>query len=197
MTLPPILRGPWLPLLLLVAVLLFWWRQPTPSPPKGPTYADFSVETADGPLALSDLSDRAVLLYFGYTACPDFCPTTLATAQAAWHMLSDETRAHAAVLFVSVDPDRDSPERLQRYVRHFSPSFLAGTRPEPEIRRIAADWGVRFRKADLGGSAMGYAVDHTTDAYLVSPDRSTVEALPHGTEARAIADRWTAIALGH
>ena len=64
---------------------------------------------------------------------------------------------------------------------------LGGTRPPAELAAIAADWGVVYRKADAGGSALGYAVDHSTDAYLVGPDGRFVRALPHGSSAEAVA----------
>ena len=92
-----------------------------------PTYSPFTVKTSSGALSLLDLRGQAVVVYFGYTTCPDICPTTLATMKAAWKQLSDDERKQATLLFVSVDPERDTPERLQQYVGYFDKTFHAGT----------------------------------------------------------------------
>lgn len=197
-------RGPAIPLALVAVGGTVWWAA-SPDPEVGPapaaavadpTFGDFTLDTSDGPLALSDLRGRAVIVYFGYTACPDVCPTTMASVAAAYQQLPEAARARATALLVSVDPARDEVGRLGEYVRWFDPAFLAGTRPEPEIGRIAADWGVRYRKVDLDGSAMGYAVDHTTDAYLVAPDGAFVRTLPHGMPAPEMAGVWAGVLAG-
>lgn len=193
-----LLRSPWLPLALLAVGAVSWWARASrsqPSPPPAPTYGDFTVNTASGPLALSSLRGRAVVLYFGYTACPDVCPTTMSTVAAAYAQLPEASRARAGALLVSVDPERDELERLSSYASWFHPTFRGGTRPEPEIRRIAADWGVVYRRVELEGSALGYAVDHSTDAYLVGPDGDLVRVLPHGMPASQLATAWEAALL--
>lgn len=161
------------------------------APAPAPTRAPFGVLTGDGPLHLDELRGRAVIVYFGYTACPDFCPTTLATVAAAVRRLPEADQPRATALMVSVDPERDTPERLSEYARYFHPGFYGGTRPLPEITEIARDWGVVFRKANAGASAMGYAVDHSTDAFLLGPDGRFLRAIPHGTSAEALAAAFT------
>lgn len=145
------------------------------------TYGDFTITTDQGPLTLSSLRGRVVVVYFGYAACPDVCPTTLAAVAAAHDGLDDDLKAHTAVLFVSVDPTRDTPERLGPYVRFFDPSFLAGTASEGQIASIAADWGVIYRRVDNPHSAMGYTVDHSTQSFVVDARGRMVSELPHGS----------------
>lgn len=156
-------------------------------PSSARTYPDFTVTTASGTLALSDLRGKAVVVYFGYTACPDVCPTTLATLGAAFRELDEPTRALATALFVSVDPERDTPERLDAYVGYFHPSFIGGTATLPVLREVAEAWGVAFRKVEDSGSALRYMVDHTTQAFLVGPDGRMVEELAYGMPARSVA----------
>lgn len=175
---------------------LLWWRTtPPPTAPAlaaRPEQADFTVETADGPLALASLRGSVVVVYFGYTACPDICPTTLATIAAAFGQLKPDERARATALMVSVDPARDTPARLAEYVRFFDPSFHGGTAGDAQIAAIAADWGVVYRKVDESGSAMGYTMDHSTWAFLVGPDGARLGRIDHGTPPDVLAGKLRA-----
>ena len=131
-------------------------RPPMVDPATNATYSDFRLHTDGGDLALSDLRGQVVLVYFGYTSCPDICPTTLATLGGGVNALSPDEQALVAGVFVSVDPERDTPERLGPYARYFHPSFRGGTLPGAEVAQIAADWGVVYRKVTDSSSAMAY-----------------------------------------
>lgn len=177
--------------LALMGGALLWQRtapelriEPPPSPA---THGDFTVETASGALSLSSLRGRAVVVYFGYTACPDICPTTLAALRSAFAQLEPEERQRSTVLFVSVDPKRDAPERLAEYVAYFDPTFRAGTADPETLDAIARDWGVTYRYVRGSGSALDYLVDHSTPSYLVAPDGRMVEIIDHGTPPAEIA----------
>lgn len=164
---------------------------PTAPPPKEPlippgiavTHPSFTIQTADGPLDLGRLyEDEALVLYFGFLSCPDACPTTLATANAAVSALREEAAERVNVVFVSVDPERDTPEAIGRYVAHFHEDFRGGTIPDVDaLRQTAAAWGAGFRYVPVEGG-LGYTVDHTTDAIVVFPGGEIVERMPHGTE---------------
>ena len=94
---------------------------------------DFEVEGTDGaPLQLADFAGQPLLLYFGYTSCPDFCPTTMADLSWVFSQLGDESD-QAKVLFITVDLERDTPDRLTRYLEKFNPGFLGG-RPRDGAR---------------------------------------------------------------
>lgn len=157
--------------------------------PAAPTHGELRVQTLDGPLSLSDLWGKAAIVYFGYTSCPDICPTTLSTVSAAIGRLPAEEQARVAGLFISVDPDRDSLAHLAEYARFFHPAIQAGTADEAALRAMAADWGVTWRRVDMPDSAMGYAIDHSTDAYLVGPDGGFLGPVAHGTAPDALAAR--------
>lgn len=182
-----------------VAAYRFWTvgQAPAPEQPPGrgagapgapaPTWGDFTVDTAQGPLALSDLRGKLVLLYFGYTACPDVCPTTLSTLGAALRQLDPADQERIAGLMVSLDPARDGLERLQTYTGHFHPAFRGGTADDAALERITADWGISWRVVPLGDSAMSYAVDHATYSILVGPDGAVIQTIEHGTSPDQVA----------
>ena len=176
---------PWILAILVLAGLGVDRAVRTPAergapPAPRPAYPPFSVTTSSGTLDLADLRGKATVVYFGYTACADICPTTLANVGAALRRLPQPALERTAGLFVSVDPGRDTPENLARYARFFHPRLRAGTADPDRLAEITEDWGVFFRKVG-GDSALGYMVDHSTQAFLLDPEGRMVEQLPHGT----------------
>lgn len=118
---------------------------------------------------LSEMRGNAVLLFFGYTSCPDVCPTTMAELKQALEKLGEEDAKQVQVLFVTVDPERDTPERVQEYVDHFNPDFIGLSGTESELAKVWNDYGV-FREIVQGTSAAGYLVDHTARVTLIDDD---------------------------
>ena len=119
------------------------------------------------------------LVFFGFTQCPDVCPTTLATLVQVTRQLGDlPAEARPRVLLVSVDPERDTPERLAAYVRFFDPTFLGVTGDAAAIAEFARAFGVPFAKDPVPG---GYTMDHGSGLFVVGPDGSTVaySSAPH------------------
>ncbi len=117
---------------------------------------------------LNDQKGRIVLLFFGYTSCPDVCPTTLAELNLVMKELGDKTKL-VQVIFVSVDPKRDTPEKMQEYVNHFNDKFIGLSGSMEELEIIWKDYGV-FRSEVESTSALGYIVDHTARVYLIDVD---------------------------
>jgi protein SCO1/2 len=109
---------------------------------------------------------KAVLLFFGYTSCPDVCPTTLAELKQALERLGQEKAQQVQVVFVTVDPERDTPERVQEYVDHFNPNFIGLSGSESELVPVWQKYGV-FREIVDGTSAAGYIVNHTARVTLI------------------------------
>jgi len=120
-------------------------------------------------VSLRDLRGRVLLLYFGYTFCPDACPATMAELAAAVEELSPERRAEVQVILISVDPQRDTPDLLANYVDHFSPDFLGMTGSEEELKAVAAPFGVYFEKGEQLG-ADSYLMDHTASVFAVDKE---------------------------
>lgn len=156
---------------------------------EAPTWPAFTLQTTEGELRSDAFADDVVLVYFGYTACPDVCPTTLASLGAAARGLPEAEAARVHGLFVSLDPERDALERLDAYARHFHPNFRGGH--VAELAAVSAAWGVGSRKVALDGSALGYAVDHGTSSYLRRPD-GAIEVIPHGEAVEVTAGRLLA-----
>lgn len=119
------------------------------------------------PATLADYRGKAVTIFFGYTHCPDVCPTTLSDLKAALKLLGPQA-ARVQVLFVSVDPERDTPEVLRQYVPYFDPTFLGLTGTPEEITEVAREFKVYYSKHTESG-ASGYLVDHTAGTYVFDP----------------------------
>ena len=117
------------------------------------------------PRRLEDFRGKAVVLFFGFTRCPDICPTTLADiAQAVKSLGADAERVQ--VLMVSVDPERDTPDALGKYVTAFDPRFLGLRGDLDATKKVAAEFKIYFEKAKTGAS---YTVNHSTQTYVIDP----------------------------
>jgi protein SCO1/2 len=123
---------------------------------------------ADGtPLDIDAYRGDLVLVYFGYTSCPDVCPTTLTQVASARRQLGDDAdRVH--LLMVTIDPERDALESLDDYVEAFDPTFDAAGGELADIERVAAQYGIYFAKGEPLGD--GYAMDHTATVMGIDPD---------------------------
>ena len=129
-----------------------------------------------GTTRLSDLRGDAVLLFFGYTHCPDICPGTLYAMSRARALLGGDGDRLQGV-FVTVDPARDTPERLRDYVGFFDASFLGLTGSEQELAEVARAFGAAFEKGEADGAG-GYLMGHTTFGYLLDTDGRVVKLFP-------------------
>jgi protein SCO1/2 len=137
--------------------------------PPAPKGGDFVLRSASGPLDTKTLRGKVLLIYFGYTHCPDVCPASLAAGAQALNTLTAEERAKVRLIMVSVDPERDTPERLKEYAAYFHPEMIGATGSAEEIAAVAQSFGAGYvrQPARPDGS---YAVDHTTRTYFVAPD---------------------------
>lgn len=166
---------------------------PTRTPPPGTVLdpprdlTDFTLTAHTGePINLSDLSGQAVVMFFGYTSCPDVCPVTVADFKRVKLELGEDA-PEVAFVFVSVDPDRDTPERLAAYLRNFDPEFIGMTGDEAALRTIAQEFGVFFQRHTYDESGENYLVDHTASTFVVGPEGKLRIVYPYDTEPRYIA----------
>mgnify|MGYP000967679565 FL=1 len=132
----------------LVLGLAIFWQPELPERPLPraamPEGGDFTLQSADGPVSLGDFRGKVVLLYFGYTYCPDVCPTSLAATAEALKALNPDELARVAVILVSVDPKRDTPARLKEYAEFFHPAMVGVTGTPEEIAAVAKRYGVFY-----------------------------------------------------
>lgn len=145
---------------------------------------DELVGTDGQPVDLEQYRGDVVVLFFGYTSCPDVCPTTLTMARQARDSLGgDADRVH--VVMVSVDPARDTVERLRDYVGAFDPSFTGATGELAAVERAAAEYGIFFAKGDPVGD--GYTVDHTASLMAIDTDGKLRVVWPAAVEPDRLA----------
>lgn len=137
-----------------------------PSPRDVP---EFSIDRADGsPLTRADLLGRWSVVFVGFTQCPDICPTTLSELKQAWTQWQSQQRGdRVRVVFLSVDPQRDTPEILKNYTAYFSPDFIAATADDDRLQKLTTPLGIVYARTpdDKGG----YSVDHSANLLLIDP----------------------------
>ena len=128
---------------------------------------EFTMESTVGePLSLSRFQGRLVLIYFGYTSCPDICPTTLMVIKQAVQELRDSGEV-VQLLFISVDPERDSVEQMKTYLEFFDPGFIGLWGKLDQIEIVVKKFGAFFIKNAETQSAVGYLMSHTGYVYLL------------------------------
>lgn len=175
---------------LVIGLGLFWDPEAPARPAAVPTLpagGEFTLQAAGGPVSLADFRGRLTLIYFGYTFCPDICPTTLNTLSAGMALLTPEERSKVALLFISVDPQRDTPEHLKTYVEFFAPDIVGVTGSPAAIAEVAARYGVSYAAQAAQTAGGAYVVDHSSDSFVVAPDGRLVARLPHGTQPEQVA----------
>ncbi len=146
----------------------------------------FTLQADQGPVALSDFKGKVVAIYFGYMSCPDICPASLWNLSTALKSLSPEQAEQVQGLFISVDPERDSPHALNLFVKGFFDSFIGLTDSKTEIDKVARQYGVIYEKVPLPDSAMGYVIDHTSVIYLIDREGVLQYFIPHNTDPQSI-----------
>ncbi|MBA1231383.1 SCO family protein [Pseudomonas viridiflava] len=120
------------------------------------------------PVAVDELKGKWTVVFFGYTYCPDICPTTLAQLRDIRTKLPQESVDNMRVVLVSVDPNRDTPQQLKQYLGYFDPRYVGLTAPVADIQKLASALSIPFIPADT--SKPGYTVDHSGNLALIGPD---------------------------
>lgn len=141
--------------------------------------SDFTLTDHKGQTRrLADFKGRAVVLFFGYTQCPDICPTTLAAMRDTMNLLGEDAR-RVQVLFVTIDPARDTQQLLAEYVPWFHPSFIGLWGDEPAVAAVAKDYKVFYVKQP-GAAPGSYSVDHSASSYAFDPQGRLRLVIRHG-----------------
>lgn len=142
---------------------------------------DFVLESLEGQVKLEDYRGKLVLMYFGFTSCPDVCPTALSFIAASMRALPKDLEAQIQPLFISVDPKRDTLDNLAKYSAYFHPRMLGVTGSTEQIDQVVKSYGSYYTFIPLEGSALGYTVDHTSRIYLIGQEGQLISAIAHGT----------------
>ncbi len=174
--------------LLVLSCALYLYQQSQPTQNQRPQLGgNFTLSSVNGPVSLSDFNGQAVVMMFGYASCPDVCPTGLANVGAALGRLTQAQQAQLQPLFISVDPDRDTPERLDQYSRYFYPTMIGLTGSKAEVDPVVAAYGGFYQKVPMPDSQMGYSVDHSSRIYLISRNGQLSQLLFHNSAVTELA----------
>lgn len=148
---------------------------------------NFTLKTGGGtPVSLTDLKGKVVVLYFGYTHCPDVCPTTMSTYARAVERLPEGLRDGLRVVMVSVDPKRDSPEIMSKYVAHFSPGFVGLSGSEEEINAVIAAWDLSVECGEPSADG-SYSVGHPASSFVLDKSGRQRLIVPHDMSVETLA----------
>ena len=182
-----------LALLAALAVAVFLWRQADQLPGLGRTITSgriavggpYALTDQDGKLRASgDFHGKYQLIYFGYTFCPDVCPTTLAVMSAALEKLGPD-QDRIVPLFITIDPARDKPEVLKKYLAAFGPRFVGLTGTDEQIAAVEKEFRVYAKKQPMAGGT--YGMDHSSVIYLMGPDGNLISFFDEVTEPEKLA----------
>ncbi|HWU85477.1 MAG TPA: SCO family protein [Rhodocyclaceae bacterium] len=148
--------------------------------------SDFHLTAPDGkPRSLADFKGKAVVIFFGYTQCPDVCPTTLTTMAATMKLLGADANK-VQVLFVTLDPERDTPEVLSKYAPAFDPRFLGLYADAATTQATAKEFKVFYQK-QAGSTPDTYTIDHTAASYAFDPQGRLRLYIKHGETPEQVA----------
>lgn len=150
------------------------------------TSYDFNLIGSKGDVSLSDFRGKLVLIYFGYTFCPDVCPATLGQVNQAMKKLGSKAE-DIQLIMISLDPERDTPAKLEEYVAHFNPTFLGITGTQEQVDTVASLYGIFYEKKE-GSAASGYLIDHTATLMVIDREGYLKLVFPFGVTADEIAD---------
>lgn len=145
---------------------------------------DFTLVAPDGPLSLSDLHGKVVLIFFGYTSCPDVCPISLAKINTCFGEMDEAEVDQVRALFITLDPERDTTEVLRKYTGYFHPNIIGLTEQEVVITAVARQYGVEYQRKPMPGSALGYSISHPTDVLVVDQEGRLVGTLSHDADGK-------------
>ena len=169
--------------LFIVGVVIFQLTSPPLingsiiDPPKA--MPDFTLHSGSGPVSLSDFRGKTVVLYFGYTSCPDVCPTTLSNISKALLGIGDAADG-VQVLFVSVDWKRDTPEKVTSYASAFGDKVIGLAGSQEEIDSVTNDFGIYYKIIAPEGDSTFFTVDHTATVLVLDSDGKLILTWPYG-----------------
>lgn len=139
-----------------------------------------------GWVSLSDFKGKVVAIYFGYTKCPDVCPTNLSFLSSAIAQLTPKEKKNFQSIFISVDPGRDTPEVLTEYVRYFDNKMIGLSAAPDDLDPVVVQYGAFYEKVPFSNSALMYGIDHTSETYIVGKDGQLFAILDHATASKEI-----------
>ena len=154
-----------------------------------PAGGDFTLRSVEGPVRLGDLGGKVVLLFFGYTSCPDICPLSLLRIGDCLSSLEKKQAEQVSALFVTLDPGRDTAERMRQYAEFFHPGIIGLTGDPGVIDEVTAQYGIAWERKASPESALGYSISHPDTVLLVDADGTLVGEVRGEDGSEALRER--------
>jgi protein SCO1/2 len=183
----------WIVCVLGLLALLVWSGSSTLAPSKEDAQpalilGDFTLQGAGGKtVSAKDFQGRYMLIYFGFTHCPDICPTTLLLVNNVINRLGVKAEKIQPI-FITVDPERDTPDATAEYAKHFGKRTLGLSGTPQQIRQAADNFKVFYSKVEDKNSAIDYVMDHSGFVYLMGPDSKYIAHFPHNVPEQVLYD---------
>ena len=155
---------------LTLAVLLAGMPKAGADGGAGPAGGGFTLQSTGGPVSLGDHRGKVVLLFFGYTSCPDICPLSLLRIGDCLSSLEEAQAERVSALFVTLDPGRDTAERMRQYAGFFHPGIIGLTGDAEAIDEVTEQYGITWERKSAPGSALGYSIAHPDTILLLDAD---------------------------
>lgn len=155
-------------------------------PPKPAPLLQGAVDQHGDPFRLEDYRGKLVFVYFGYTHCPDACPATLDEFMEVKELLGEDAKDVAFVM-ITVDPARDTPERLAGFLEFWDPGFYGVSMPEAETEAVAGAWNMRYSYRDASSQG-GYLVDHDVSSFVIDKEGNIRLIYPLGFDTGLMAE---------
>ena len=173
-------------IVIFLAVVLIVFLKPFVDEYKERKKYNFTLNTIDGEVTKDSFKGKVLAVYFGYTYCPDVCPTSLSSLASALNSFDKEKIKDFVGLFVSVDPKRDSLKNLKAYASYFHPNFIGASSIKENIDDITKRYGSYYKKVELKNSAMGYSISHTSFIYLFDKEGRFIAKVDHFSDPSKI-----------
>jgi protein SCO1/2 len=142
---------------------------------------DFTLTSQTGPVSLSDYEGKVVVMYFGFLTCPEVCPNSLNVIRTALKRLDKESQQAAQAILVSIDPKRDTPEKLAKYAEFFHPNLVGITGSQGEIDAVTKQYGAFYNFTEIESVSLEYGVEHSSRYYVIDQQGKLVTAMRHST----------------
>ena len=184
-------RGIWLVIGLILAMAVKWLVGALYSPIPPSRYADlggsFTLEGINGPVSLQNYAGKVVVLFFGYTHCPDICPTTLANIAAGLELLDQPGELNKTqVVFITINPDQENAVQTHQYANHFHPNIIGLSGTRDAINAVARQY-LAGHKRETADTQQGYTLSHSGYLYLIRPDGYVGSFIRHTSSPEQIA----------
>ena len=157
------------------------------SPPAAAPALELTDQNGE-PFTLAQENGKVSLIYFGYTTCPDLCPTTLNDFTIVKDDLGEDVASDVDFIMVTFDPERDTQARMKEYLNFFDPEFIGLRGDDAQTEQFLKDYGVTIKRVEYPNSSTGYLIDHTALIYVIDKEGRLRLTYPYGTDPLMIAE---------